>query len=902
MQTNHTWTEAAKAELERHFQNIRAGLIQSGADASEVEDDIRRHIDHEAAKGGLNVLTQDDVKRFIARMGSDSGPGSGTPDGPTSHAPATPSAYKEPRTPTIFRMSRAWVVFNSIILPVVTLCIELSVGWCASSFLDPIPTVFHVILIGLIPLTACFTLRDKCLADAATMKWLAPLNAFVSAVAFYYALVFLPLTPFALIGIFWFGAGLLPLSPLLSFIALLNLRREIYIASDFWNRPRPKFWPGFIAGFLVLLLLEAPTILTSVGFNMADDSNSSSAQSNGVRMLRLCGNNDLMIRSCYPSWSGFGRSNVRSLLLGFFLHPVQPESAQKTYFRVTGTPFNSVPPPDLRTLRGDRRTNREDFQWDRAQGGENVAARIKGLTLNESRLDSIVDPVSRTVYTEWIMIFRNDSGVQREARTQIALPPQGVVSRVTLWVNGEEREAAYSGRQQVKEAYQKVAIQQRRDPVLVTTSGRDQVLMQCFPIPPNGGTMKIKIGVTCPIDLESAHSGLVRLPYIRERNFGILDGFRHSLWFESPDAVTLIAPATGELGNEPVGHSGSAIRGRVDDNLLCSELAFRCECSSTNLTSWAKAKDGTAPAIISQHLAASTAAAPDHVVLVIDGSTWMKDYASSLATTLERLPAQTPITLITAGDEPTIEASSIQLSKGKASLRNIVANYNYIGGRDNLAALTVAWNEAAKTPHGVILWIHATQPVLLSGIEELAHSWERRPDRPLLYDYQVGDGPDRIAEQLAPINAFQPIPNYGSLTTDLPRLFSEWTGATPIYRYDRARQDGLEQLEGIPEGSSHIARLWANEEVLRLAGSIHVDDIRRAIDLAVTYHLVTPVSGAVVLETAAQYQQSGLSPIDAQDAPHVSPEPGTIIMLCIGGTIMIITIRRKRRHNAIRAA
>ncbi len=75
------------------------------------------------------------------------------------------------------------------------------------------------------------------------------------------------------------------------------------------------------------------------------------------------------------------------------------------------------------------------------------------------------------------------------------LPPGGVVSRLTLWVDGEEREAAYAGRAKVKKAYKKV-VERRRDPVLVTTCGKDRILVQCFPVPSNGGTMKIKVGIT----------------------------------------------------------------------------------------------------------------------------------------------------------------------------------------------------------------------------------------------------------------------------------------------------------------------------------------------------------------------------------------------------------------------
>ena len=42
---------------------------------------------------------------------------------------------------------------------------------------------------------------------------------------------------------------------------------------------------------------------------------------------------------------------------------------------------------------------------------------------------------------------------------------------------------------EVRQAYQQVAIRQRRDPVLVNTCGPDRILMQCFPVTPNGGIM-----------------------------------------------------------------------------------------------------------------------------------------------------------------------------------------------------------------------------------------------------------------------------------------------------------------------------------------------------------------------------------------------------------------------------
>ena len=128
---------------------------------------------------------------------------------------------------------------------------------------------------------------------------------------------------------------------------------------------------------------------------------------------------------------------------------------------------------------------------------------------------------------EWTLIFRNDSNAQREARAEVQLPPGGVVSRLTLWVNGEEREAAFAGRGRVREAYQKVAIQQRRDPVLVTTAGRDHVLVQCFPVPPNQGEMKIRLGITLPLVLEDETNAKLLMPHFVSKNFSIPDDVKH---------------------------------------------------------------------------------------------------------------------------------------------------------------------------------------------------------------------------------------------------------------------------------------------------------------------------------------------------------------------------------------
>ena len=65
--------------------------------------------------------------------------------------------------------------------------------------------------------------------------------------------------------------------------------------------------------------------------------------------------------------------------------------------------------------------------------------------------------------------------------------------------------------------------------------------------------------------------------------------------------------------------------------------------------------------------------------------------------------------------------------------------------------------------------------------------------------------------------------------------------------------------------------------------------------LAVRYQLVTPVSGAVVLENAQQYQATGLQPVDAGSVPTI-PEPEMVVLLIVVGLLLMWLIWRK--YNA----
>ena len=70
-------------------------------------------------------------------------------------------------------------------------------------------------------------------------------------------------------------------------------------------------------------------------------------------------------------------------------------------------------------------------------------------------------------------------------------------------------------------------------------------------------------------------------------------------------------------------------------------------------------------------------------------------------------------------------------------------------------------------------------------------------------------------------------------------------------------------------------------------------DAARA-ELAARYQMVTPFSGAVVLETQQQYDEHGLTPADGDATPKIPnvPEPssGLLVILTIAAAMM----RRRR--------
>jgi hypothetical protein len=248
-------------------------------------------------------------------------------------------------------MRRTWFIIPAgIILPAISITVESISHVCAEHFFDPIPSLWHVMLVVFVPLAYLQLWRNIRSQQIDRAPLLAVTNAIAVGISFFYALVYIPLLPLAGIALVFFGLGLLGLAPLLALIAGLVLRWELgrmvsfTSLRSFWLLKR-GFFAGIAIGFCFIALAELPSTLTRVGMQMAVSENLEK-RARGIRLLQSRGNKDTLLRHCY--W----RSGHATDLIGYLLwmpNPVTPEQAREIYYRVTGQSFDSAPRPSVST-------------------------------------------------------------------------------------------------------------------------------------------------------------------------------------------------------------------------------------------------------------------------------------------------------------------------------------------------------------------------------------------------------------------------------------------------------------------------------------------------------------------------------------------------------------------------
>src|ERR1041385_5146815 len=133
------WTETARRTLDDYCARTKAAVDGTGADANEVIDDLRRHIDEEVQAAGLTVVTEESIRRILARLGE-----------PGASVERKTTAPPAPVPPEKTRPGFVLFLFG-ILLPLGTFLFEWWTGISAGVLFDPMPSWFHFIAIALVP-------------------------------------------------------------------------------------------------------------------------------------------------------------------------------------------------------------------------------------------------------------------------------------------------------------------------------------------------------------------------------------------------------------------------------------------------------------------------------------------------------------------------------------------------------------------------------------------------------------------------------------------------------------------------------------------------------------------------------------------------------------------------------
>lgn len=866
------WTDEARAYFAEALRRLEA---EAGADEDRKEfaQDIRIHVETELSESGSRLITEELVRRHVVSvLGYD----------PTSEVGKAADREASPKrvvSDYAGMSKRGSIAFGScgsfrtmawifgVILPLVTLAIEAFTGICASGLFDPIPSVWHMALVALVPVVCVWNLRFLSEERAFGSGNLLSLGI-GAAIAVYYTIPFAVIIPFAFIGIIFYGLGLLPLAPVLALLILILLARRLVRLYPKVGAPWKRMAIGLVCGVGLILLVESPRLATKYGMSLAESS-SRETSLKGIRLLRAVGSESVMMEACLPEFRNRSTESWTS-------PTTSPERAREIFYRVTGREYYLDANKEAERLRDP---GVFDFRsrWDWYQGDQVVGRPVEGLSLRRSRMDAVVEADAAHAYVEWTMEFLNESNMQAEARALIDLPPGSVVSRVNLWINGEPREAAFGAKGKVIEAYKRV-VTRRRDPLLVTTKGKDHVIAQCFPIPRVNGEMKIRLGIVVPIELENRSSGVFSLPRLSVQNFHFDSELALPVWIDARSPIS--SPGLG--AETPM----ETIRSELSfGDLNASPVVVRAQRKSDVVEFWSR--NPYAGGFVKGKLVErASPLAEKRWIVVLDSSEPASGHASGLRSALAEFEDRIETLVVVDEEERVARFDTVE------DLR-----WSPTGGQDNAPAIEAALRLAEGRKDVAILWVHGSQSRLLSSMEGIHRQLNRRRIDAPFFTFAYEGGMNLLLNALEQDLETRAVSRHlGTCEDDLRAFLESLDPATKEWVVEYSRAESEDALAG-EKVLEHATRLWALGEAKRLFYQRDAKAYERSAELAALHQLVTPASGAVVLENQQQYDEAGLNPVEKGTTSSIPDSGGTLVLL---GVALVVLIGLRRRSEALR--
>jgi hypothetical protein len=383
------------------------------------------------------------------------------------------------------------------------------------------------------------------------------------------------------------------------------------------------------------------------------------------------------------------------------------------------------------------------------------------------------------------------------------------------------------------------------------------------------------------------------LPAIVDRNFSFAPDSAHSVWIESKRVLATSAP-------------GLSV-GRIDARLFrIAGSIGDGDLSGTRQTVMAE-RDPDAGRVVArlgerepimQEVVPGSPPALATLMLVVDGSARLADRTTDLIAALDAVAPTTRVGAIIASEPMRRIAPAPWSDAHKKSVLRLLRSTAFYGGQDNAPALADALQTLEAEPNGTLLWIHGPQPVNFRGsAARLEQATARLARLPGVVLYGVEPGPNEVLPDAPWAWGARSLPQTGAPRSDLTDFFGRASGQTPSLAIRRTQAP---TTEGLAKGSDHVARVWARDRVIELMRTNPATNRAAAVALAAGYQLVTPVSGAVVLENQQQFAANRLTPASQLTVPTV-PEPHEWALALIAcAALMWLVVGHRRRLSAAR--
>jgi hypothetical protein len=392
------------------------------------------------------------------------------------------------------------------------------------------------------------------------------------------------------------------------------------------------------------------------------------------------------------------------------------------------------------------------------------------------------------------------------------------------------------------------------------------------------GQLKTRITFTVPAGADFR----VWLPSIVERNFDWSQSAACPLWLQADDG-SLTLPAETQP-HADAGGGSPTVTGTLTASGFSGEGTFFTWTHQP--AALVHAEDPLASPnarVVVREQEPAAVFQPGAIAWVIDTSAPLAEKEKAIAAAVAALSVPEKTAVFLPGDAP-------------SELRTVTDPFgfhpSFAGGRDNTPALAAAIDWLRGKPGAALIWIHGPQPAAAASRSALEQLLDRSPAPFTVVDVPLVPGENNLSPLLAaqPRITILPVRHAGAdLAGSLTAAFQQRCGTFTTL------PEGTAAPEGSVKTSDTLARWFARTEATRLA----LTDPAAASAIAASHQIVSPWSGAVVLERATDYSQHGLTQSKASVSQQVPviPEPSGVLLMLF--SVLPLMLRRRRASGPI---